>query len=75
MPILDLQVRLSDNNTIDFKHYRKPMANPLIILKGSAHPAKVKRVTLVQEGIRILRLGHNSRGDDGPSSEAKRFWI
>ena len=31
------------------------MANPLEILRNSAHPAKVNRVTLVQEGIRILR--------------------
>ena len=54
MPILDLQVRVSNNN-IDFKHYRKPMANHLLILKRSAHPAKIKRVTLVQEGISILR--------------------
>ena len=62
MPMLDLQERVSDNNTIDFKHYRKPMANPLVILKSSANPAKVKRVTLVQEGIRILRNTRRSLG-------------
>ena len=61
MPILDLQVKVS-NNTIDFKHYRKPMANPLVIMRRSAHPARMKRVTLVQEGIRILRNTRRTLG-------------
>ena len=64
MPILDLQVKVSDinTNTIDFKHYRKPMSNPLVIMKRSAHPARMKRVTLVQEEIRILRNTRRTLG-------------
>ena len=46
MPILDLQVKVS-NNTINFKHYMKPMANPLVLMKRSTHPVRMKRVTLV----------------------------
>ena len=61
MPILDLQVKVS-NNPIDFKHYRKPMANPLVIMRRSAHPARMKRVTFVQEGIRILRNTRRTLG-------------
>ena len=61
MTILDLKVRVR-NNMIDFQHYRKPMANPLVILRSSAHPAKVKRITLVQEGIRILRNTRRTLG-------------
>ena len=33
----------------------KPMANPLLMMKISAMPAKVKRTTLVQEVVRIRR--------------------
>ena len=38
-----------------FQNYRKPMANHLMMMKNSAMPEKVKRTTLTQEGIRIMR--------------------
>jgi hypothetical protein len=40
---------------VDFRHYRKPMAQPYTILNSSAMPGLTKRLTLVQEGIRMLR--------------------
>jgi hypothetical protein len=56
MPILDTSVRVrKEDNTVDFRHYRKPMASPYTILNSSAMPGLTKRLTLVQEGIRMLR--------------------
>ena len=55
MPILDVEVRMREDKTVDWRHYRKPMASPFTILNDSAMPGKVKRLTLVQEGIRVLR--------------------
>ena len=54
MPILDLEVALK-NQRVFFRHYRKPMANPLVIHQRSAMPAKVKRECLTNEVIRIMR--------------------
>ena len=54
MPILDTQVKIQDNKCI-YKFYKKKVANPLLMLESSAMPRKVKRNTLVQEGIRRLR--------------------
>ena len=34
----------------------------MVIMRKSAHPARMKRVTLVQEGIRILRNTRRSLG-------------
>ena len=55
MPILDVEVRMREDKTVDWRHYRKPMDSPYTILNNSAMPGKVKRLTLVQEGIRVLR--------------------
>ena len=54
MPCLDLQVWV-EGNTVLYQHYRKPMANPLLMLEMSAMPASMKRTALTQEVIRILR--------------------
>ena len=54
IPILDVSVRVRDDNTVDFKHYRKPLASPYCILNFSAMPGLTKRLSLVQEGIRML---------------------
>ena len=55
MPILNLEVRVSEDNSIDFKWYKKPMASPYTILNRSAMPATTKRITLVQMGVTMLR--------------------
>ena len=54
MPILDLQVQVS-NNEIIYKFYKKEVSHHLLMLERSALPAKMKRNSLVQEGIRRLR--------------------
>ena len=54
MPLLDLQVQIQDNQ-IFYKFYKKPVSNPKLMLEKSAMPMKVKRSSLVQEGIRRLR--------------------
>ena len=54
MPLLDLQVQIQDNQ-IMYKFYKKPVANPRLMLEKSAMPKNVKRSSLVQEGIRRLR--------------------
>ena len=54
MPLLDIQVWIEDNKVM-YQHYRKPMANPLLMLELSAMPASMKRTALTQEVIRILR--------------------
>ena len=55
MPILDLEVRMTDDKTVDWKWYRKPMASRFSILNHSAMPATIKRITLVQQGVTMLR--------------------
>jgi hypothetical protein len=54
MPALDTQLWI-EHGKILYEHYRKPMANPLVMLQCSAMPAKVKRTTLTQEAVRILK--------------------
>ena len=52
MPALDTQLWVKCGKVM-FEHYRKPMANPLVMMECSAMPVKVKRTTLTQEVIRI----------------------
>ena len=62
LPILDLQCWPSNTSetgtTIFYEFYRKPMANRQVMLYRSAMPEQVKRTTLSQEVIRILRNCH-----------------
>ena len=55
MPLLDIQVRVASDNTIDWTFYRKPVSTPYFVLNRSAMPGKDKRVCLVQEALRRLR--------------------
>ena len=62
LPILDLNVwieRKDENDTtsekVRYQFYRKPMANPLLIIPRSAMPDKVKRTALTQQAIRIMK--------------------
>ena len=60
MPVLDLACWLGEEGTVWWQHYRKPVANFLVMLERSAMPSKMKRTVLTQEVIRILR---NCRDD------------
>ena len=44
-----------EGNIVQYEHYRKPMANPLIMLKMSAMPEKMKGTVLGQEVVTIRR--------------------
>ena len=55
MPILDLQVQMARDNTVNFKWFKKSMATDFAILNRSAMPAATKRITLVQMGVTMLR--------------------
>jgi hypothetical protein len=55
MPILDLEVQLAQDKTINYRWYKKPMATCFTILNRSAMPAETKRITLVQRGVTMLR--------------------
>ena len=59
MPALDTQLWVEGGKVL-YEFFRKPMANPLVMLQCSAMPAKVKRTTLTQEVVRILK--NTSRG-------------
>jgi hypothetical protein len=42
------------DNRVMFSFYSKPMSTRFVIPERSAHPQKVKRTTLIQEGVRRL---------------------
>merc|ERR1712015_374892 len=54
MPLLNTEVWVEDNK-VQFEHYRKPSANPLLMLEMSAMPANVKRSVLTQEAVTIMK--------------------
>ena len=61
LPILDLQCwmeKLHGSNKVYYKFYHKPMSNRLLMMSQSSMPEKVKKTTLIQENIRILRNCH-----------------
>ena len=55
MPLLDLQVRVASDNTLDYKFFSKKVSNPILLMKSSALPDKVKRDSLVQQAMTRLR--------------------
>ena len=58
MPLLNTEVWVEDNK-VQFEHYRKPSANPLLMLEMSAMPANVKRSVLTQEVVTIMKNMHS----------------
>ena len=44
-----------EGSKVRYEHYRKPMANDLLMLEISAMPARIKRATLTQEVVTIRR--------------------
>ena len=55
MPLLDLEVRVAPDNSIDYRFFSKPCSSPYVMLKDSAMPARSKMSSLTQEVIRRLR--------------------
>ena len=55
MPLLDLQVQVAEDRSIDWKFFRKPVSAPYFIMNRSANSAKEKRACLAQESLRRLR--------------------
>ena len=55
MPMLNLEVQMAEDKSVNYKWYRKSMATEYSILNRSAMPAATKRVTLVQVGVTMLR--------------------
>ena len=55
LPILDLKVWTNEDGKILHEFYRKEMASRHLMLARSAMPEKMKRVSLTQEALRILR--------------------
>ena len=51
---INTQVWVEDNK-VQFEHYRKPSANPLLMLEMSAMPANMKRSVLTQEVVTIMK--------------------
>ena len=49
VPILDVKDRMTDNNTIEYEFYRKPMANRLVTHKTSAMSMQQKIHILTQQ--------------------------
>ena len=58
MPVLDLQCWVEENGYLRWEHYSKPMSNPLLPLNISALPARMRRTTQIQEGMKIMRNWH-----------------
>ena len=54
MPLLNTKVWVEEGVLL-YENYRKPVANPLMMLEMSAMPANMKRTVLTQEVIRIRR--------------------
>ena len=54
MPLLNTRVWV-EGKVVQYEHFRKPMANPLLMLKMSAMPVKVKMTVLSQEVVTIRK--------------------
>ena len=56
MPVLNIQFQVADDNSIDYKWFKKPVATPYYtILNRSAISATIKRFTHLQRGLTMLR--------------------
>ena len=55
MPMLDVQVKMSEQNRVIYKFYKKPISSKKVILANSALPANVKRASLTEGALRRLR--------------------
>jgi len=61
MPLRDLQVKIADDNTVDFMFKQKQMASPFTISSRATIPAKFKWENNVQQGVRSSKHGQDIR--------------
>ena len=54
LPLLDTQIWV-ENNLVRHEYYEKPMTSKYVIMASSAHPDRMKRAVLVEEGMRRMR--------------------
>ena len=54
MPLLNTEVWV-EGNKVQYRDFRKPCSNPLVMLEMSAMPGSIKRTALTQAVIRIRR--------------------
>ena len=55
MPLLDLEVRVAPDQTIDYQFYSEPCSSKFVMMRSSAMPASVKMASLIQDVVRRLR--------------------
>ena len=55
LPVLDLEMFVTGDNKVSFGFYSKQMTSPFCNMYRSAIPSKVKKDSLLQEGLRRLR--------------------
>ena len=82
LPVLDLKMWLEERVTAEGRekykeivhvHYEKPMVSPLVIMKESALPEKMKRQVLAQEVIRICKNTSECVNDDEKKEQMKKI--
>ncbi len=54
LPLLDTQIWVEDN-MIKHEYFEKKMTSKYVIMASSAHPERMKRAVLVEEGMRRMR--------------------
>jgi hypothetical protein len=67
VPVLDLQVYVSQQGTIIHEFYEKPVSCKLVIPASSAHSKKTKIAVMVEEGVRRLR--NHSQGMESQATK------
>ena len=70
MPVLDLKVKLDDENDVHFEYFEKKTTNSRVILASSALPWRTKETILVNEAVRRLR---NTSTKLGPAVQDKHL--
>lgn len=55
MQLFDIKARVGEDGNIEHQFFKKPMASSMCILEISAQSKKVKKTTLIPEGLRRLR--------------------
>ena len=54
MPILDMKMKMADDNKVVHKFYKKPMTNKYTMMANSAVSDRVKRSTMTNDAVRRL---------------------
>merc|ERR1711954_300729 len=73
VPILDVKAKLNNQNKIDFKFYKKPIANDLVTMKSSALSMKNKFTILTQQCFTRLHNTSESLGEQAKVDSLNYF--